>query len=336
MFKELKNGKRLLIEAELKPIQGDRFQPTGFADLGAATFVRPDGTRMLLVESAQSIANRLESTIIGPDNELIESLKGLPYIRVNLTRAGNTTTNSLLEAHRINSPFIISDEKFQTDFLAASEYERQKPLNWQKIAAAIIKYDVNSLLHGVFFSNLLDGRIKMARAISGFIEAENVQEVVSGGVKNNHIDPTGTLRAKNFEKDVYGNVPYQRVEFTAGKITAYFNIDISLLQSYTGINDELLKSNPSINDDLFDLLIGLSLYKIQTFLENGTRLRTACDLSVVDKLAVIEPKGFAIPSNTVLLAKVKENISKCKALFADPPVTAIDTETVIVKNKKEE
>jgi len=101
MFKELKNSKRLLIEAELKPIQGDRFQPTGFADLGAATFVRPDGTRMLLVESAQSIANRLESTIIGPDNELIESLKGLPYIRVNLTGAGNTKTNSLLEAHSI-------------------------------------------------------------------------------------------------------------------------------------------------------------------------------------------------------------------------------------------
>lgn len=28
---------RLLIEAELVPVQGSRFQPTGFPDLGAAT-----------------------------------------------------------------------------------------------------------------------------------------------------------------------------------------------------------------------------------------------------------------------------------------------------------
>jgi len=325
MFNELKNGKRLLIEAELKPIQGDRFQPTGFADLGAATFARPDGTRMLLVESAQSIANRLESTIIGPDNELIEGFKGLPYIRVNLTGAGDTTTNSLLEAHRINSPFIISDAEFQANFLVASEYERQKPLNWQKIAAAIIKYDVNSLLHGVFLSNLVDGRVKMPRVISGFIEAENVQEVVSGGVKNNHLDPTGTLQAKAFQKNVYGNVPYHRVEFTAGKITAYFNIDISLLQIYAGKND-----------DLFNLLMGLSLYKTQTFLEEGMRLRTACDLKVIEQLSVIEPKDFTIPSNEVLLAKVKESISNCKTLFADPPVTVINTETIVVKKEKAE
>jgi CRISPR-associated protein Csb1 len=59
---ELTSAPRLLIEAHLNPVAGDRFQPTGFADLGAAEYKRPDGTEMLLVESAQSVANRLEKT----------------------------------------------------------------------------------------------------------------------------------------------------------------------------------------------------------------------------------------------------------------------------------
>ena len=150
MFEPLSDQKRLLMEAELVPVQGNRFQPTGFPDLGAATYQTSDGTRMLLVESAQSMANRLEDTIIGPDNELIDELAGLSYIRVNLTEGTETTTNSLIEAHRINSPFIISDEAFKESFKKASEYKSKMPINWQKIARALFKYDVNSLIHGVF------------------------------------------------------------------------------------------------------------------------------------------------------------------------------------------
>jgi len=60
-FTKLNDAPRLLLEAELKPLQGDRFQPTGFADLGPARYTLPDGTEMLLVESAQSVANRMES-----------------------------------------------------------------------------------------------------------------------------------------------------------------------------------------------------------------------------------------------------------------------------------
>jgi CRISPR-associated protein Csb1 len=60
-FSELQEVPRLLLEAELRPLQGDRFQPTGFADLGPARYQLPDGTEMLLVESAQSVANRLEA-----------------------------------------------------------------------------------------------------------------------------------------------------------------------------------------------------------------------------------------------------------------------------------
>ena len=45
-----------------EPLQGKRFQPTGFPSLGAATFQTADGLG-LLVESAQSMANRIELTV---------------------------------------------------------------------------------------------------------------------------------------------------------------------------------------------------------------------------------------------------------------------------------
>ena len=35
-FQELRDKPRLLMQAELKPLQGTRFQPTGFPDLGAS------------------------------------------------------------------------------------------------------------------------------------------------------------------------------------------------------------------------------------------------------------------------------------------------------------
>lgn len=51
----LQNENRLLFEIPLRPVQGSRFQPTGFPSLGAATLQTPEG-RSLLVESAQSMA----------------------------------------------------------------------------------------------------------------------------------------------------------------------------------------------------------------------------------------------------------------------------------------
>lgn len=323
MFSELSGVQRVLMEVDLMPVQGARFQPTGFPDIGAATYQLPDGTRMLLVESAQSMGNRLESTILGADNELVPDLSGLSYIRVKLNGASETATNSLIEAHRINSPFIISDESFQQEFLNTSGYGRGRPLNWQRISNALFKYDVNSLLHGVFLANLEDGRVKVARSLTAFIEASNVREVVSGGVKNNPIDPTGKMRAEKYDKDVYGNVPYQRTEYTAGSIMAYFNLDIGLLRSY------------DLGQDAFELLVYLGLYKVKAFLDQGTRLRTACDLKCQGELKVKEPEGFSIPAKEDLLDRLKERISRCKSLFASPPVTEIETRTVWKKKAKD-
>ena len=57
------NANRTMLEADLAPVAGSRFQPTAFPDLGAAEFQAADGIKALLVESAQSVANLCRSKI---------------------------------------------------------------------------------------------------------------------------------------------------------------------------------------------------------------------------------------------------------------------------------
>jgi CRISPR-associated protein Csb1 len=321
MFEKLTNAPRLLMEQNLLAIQGVRFQPTGFADLGAAEYKLHNGKRMLLVESAQSVANRLEKTCLKGDGPHIDSdLDGLPYVVAKLSGATTAETSSLVEAHRINSPFIISNKDFQTEFLKKSGYEKGKPIAWDKVAETLFHFDPNALVHGVFMANLEDGRVRLPRAITGFVEASDVLEAVSGGVKNNPIDPTGKFRAKDYDKDVYGNVPYQRVEYTAGCIKAYFNLDLALIAGY-GL------PKPARN-----LLIALSLLKVRRFLASGLRLRTACDFKAEGEIAITSPPEFELPTETALLTEVQAGIEACTKdkLFASPPVTVIQT-TVVKK-----
>src|SRR3954471_22641422 len=110
-FNGLDSAPRILVEAALEPVAGTRFQPTGFPDLGPATYDAPDGTPTLLVESAQSMANRLEAVCWDEGaNDIAPELKGLPFVRVKLAGLGDgtDTTTSLQEFHRLNSPYIMS------------------------------------------------------------------------------------------------------------------------------------------------------------------------------------------------------------------------------------
>ncbi len=55
---------RLSFDVELAPLLGSTFQPTGFPDVGPATFIRFEVARRCnaCLESLQSMANRLEAT----------------------------------------------------------------------------------------------------------------------------------------------------------------------------------------------------------------------------------------------------------------------------------
>jgi len=208
----LAQAPRLLMECELKPLQGHRFQPTGFSDLGPARYTAPDGTEMLLVESAQSVANRLEAAIWDEaDDNLIEPLRGLPFILVK--QGDRRLTNSILEAHRINSPYILEggDKKVYDELKKGAAGMEKGAVDIRALAKLILRYDPNAVLHGVFLakSNLAGGRLRMTRLISGFIEAQGAAPAESGGVKDDRVDPSGDT------KKGFGNVPFPRTEFTA-------------------------------------------------------------------------------------------------------------------------
>jgi CRISPR-associated protein Csb1 len=274
-LKTLEGASRLLIEATLKPLQGSRFQPTGFPNLGAATYKTPGGADMLLVESAQSMANRLEAVCWDDVNDdWVKPLKGLPVVKVADSK-GNALTNSVLEAHRINSEYIARAKGF--DVIAKDiGFEKDRPFNVRKqLVPALLKYDPNALLHGVFLEEI-GGVIRLPRTLSAFIEAENVRVASSGGVKLNRVEPT--------LKDGEGNVPYPRDEYT-GKIKAYFNLDLAQIRAF-GLGETVEK-----------LLVALALFKIQKFLEVGLRLRTACDLALDESEPVAyRPEKFSLPS----------------------------------------
>lgn len=307
----LDSAQRLLIEATLKPLQGDRFQPTGFPNLGAATYKAPDGTGMLLVESAQSVANRLEAVCWDEvTGEWIPPLRGLPVVKV-ADEDGTALTNSILEAHRLNSTFIENSDWF-VRLKREIDYDEKhaRPINMRAaVYPALLKYDPNSLLHGVFLESIA-GVIRCPRALSGFIEAKDVGIASSGGVKNDRVDPTGKMSGGATKGG--GNVPFSRDEFTAQKITAYFNLDLAQIRAF------------GLGKTAEQLLVALALFKIRMFLANGLRLRTACDLDLVS-LDVKRPDGFEIPALEDLEETVPGIIVAVatEGRFADPPVTTV-------------
>jgi CRISPR-associated protein Csb1 len=323
----LHNSPRLLLEADLTPVAGRRFQPTGFADLGAADYKLPNGTEMLLVESAQSVANRLEKTCLDGDGPGLDpALDGLPYVIADLEGIdGVNPTSSLVEAHRIGSPYFLLNKEFQKCLTQEMGYNPKLPLDWKKIYAALFKYDANSLVHGVFLSLLEGGRVRTPRAITGFIEAEDVRRVVSGGVKNSPVDPTGKTQVADVkaESGVYSNVPYARVEYVAERITAYFNLDLALIRGYR------------LGDDAANLLTVLALLKVRRFLDSNLRLRTSCDFQV-DAIRAKAPSEFVLPPEAELLSAVQSGIKACGPLFANPPITRIKTKVKIVEKEKAE
>ena len=307
----LKTAPRLLIEAKLKPIAGTRFQPTGFPDLGAAQYKAASGDDMLLVESAQSMANRLETVCWDSvQNDWVSALNGLPCVLVK-NKDGKVITNSVLEAHRINSPYILEgkDKSFLTTLKTELAIGDLAVADLKLLSKTLLKYDINALIHGVFIakSEVAGGRMRLPRALTAFIEASQVHTASSGGVKNDALNPSGDA-AKGF-----GNVPFHREEFT-GNITAYFVLDLALIRGF------------GLGEDVEKLLIAISLFKIHRFLNEGLRLRTACDLELDDDLLPKKPAGYTVPTLKEIEDALPDLIKAVAGQFANPVKTTVSFE----------
>ena len=325
-LKPLQDAKRLLFEIPLKPLQGARFQPTGFPSLGAATYQTSGGTN-LLVESAQSMANHLEMTVWDTAKQDVrQELEGISHVRV--TRKGEFLTDTILESHRVNSPYILtsSDRTFLDAFLKTLKMElggktveeNEGLINRHGLARSLLKFDCGSLLHGCFLSNnrikleegggknvsLAGGRLRVARALTAFIEADGVRVAPSGGVKNDRVNPSGIA------EEGYGNVPFARDEYTAERITLYVNLDLAQIRGY------------GLGDSAECLLILMSLYKLRMLTSEGLRLRTACDLGTEKHdIHATMPKGWVLPALESLEKDLQSAITDCKNRMTVTAVT---------------
>jgi len=304
----LNDSSRLLVEVPLAPVQGTRFQPTGFPDLGAADYQLADGTRMVLVESAQSMANRLESVCWDESaSDWVSALRGLPYVAV-VDSDGKLVTTSVLESHRLNSPYILEskDKTFADRLKEELGAMTTGRVDLQRLAEVLLRYDINCLLHGIFLAkkDLAGGRLRLPRALSAFIEASDATVVAAGGVKRDDVDPSGDAH-KGF-----GHVPFHRDEYT-GNLRVYFNLDLAQLRGYR------------LPTATTRLLICLALFKIQRFLRDGLRLRTACDLAVNGPVQVSRPEGFELPTLEQLEEALPGLIQEANPAFAEPPVTRV-------------
>lgn len=295
--------RRLLFDIPLAPVQGARFQPTGFPDLGAATYQAGD-SEALLVESAQSMANRLEATIWDSASDtLIAAAQGLSHVRV-VDAKGGFLTASVLEAHRLNSPYIEKSDGdfFKKDLPTAIGSDKKRPLDRKKLISGLLRYDANALLHGIFLESI-DGRLRIARALSAFIEAKDISVAASGGVKNDRVQ--ATKEEGREAKDGFGNVPFHREEYTARSITASVNLDVEQIRAY------------GLPSEATTLLVTLALFKIRALFDGGLRLRTACDLDVVASYEwkARAPAAFTLPSLEELKTALAAAVKACSGHF---------------------
>lgn len=257
---------RTVLAAELTPVAGSLFQPTGFPDLGASEF----GDNQLLVESAQSMANWLEATTWNPAaNDQVPELAGIPYVRI-VDPEQNFLSSSRLEAHRLASAYIMNGTVNGTTGEKWVEQElglaKGRPLDYRAVARTCFRLDPVSLVHGVFFARKSwPWQPKVARAVTSFIEASNVKPAVSGGVKRDGVINEAKDGAT---AEGYGTVPHHRVEYTAETITAYFTVDHAQFRSY------------GLSEPATALLEALADFEIASLLDRGLRLRTRCDLEV--------------------------------------------------------
>ncbi|MEM3087089.1 MAG: type I-U CRISPR-associated RAMP protein Csb1/Cas7u [Halobacteria archaeon] len=303
---ELKGASRLLVEAQLRPVQGERFQPTGFPDQGAALYRaprrKPNGEvetdsignpvyeDVLLVESAQSMANRMERACWddgaedgGRVGDYNGDCKGIPYV-LAVDMNGEKLTASPLEAHRLASPYIWDTQQGKNLTKPLPEHLREKfglktsrLVPWRDVAKTLLEVDPGCLLHGVWFSDkeFSGGKVRLTRALTGYIEARSPQPANYGFQKRDPVSDRTEREAGQTAETGYGSVIGPMQDFTSPDIRAFFQLDVERLRSY-GLPHEKLEA-----------LLAWAIYKIWKVLSSGRDavgdLRTRCKFEVIGK-----------------------------------------------------
>ena len=302
---------RVLISAELHVANGSFFQPTGFPDIGACVYTDGAGRRRCLVESEQSMANRLEAVCMQAPGVWRPPMAGrLPVIRVK-DRKNRLLATNLTEAHRVASSYVLeSDIKGVKGTTLEKKLEEHLdldgktwPLNGRdRLAQSVFALDPGAILHGFQFMQWEAVGLRAARLLHARLEAALAEdgEVHYGLVKVDGIEP-GKSSAPKSNK---GQSIAPKVRYVPGSpdpddpspaIQATFEIDVLSLRerSLVPASSEDGTDDGSANRTAQRFLLALALWKIHRFLTNGPafdartgdtmgalRLRADCSLAL--------------------------------------------------------
>lgn len=301
------------------------FVPSGFVDVGHSV-VRDasTGKNLVIVDSVQSLANHIEATLVKQPGEVIDGLEAMPYVRLTITDpAGRTRTTSSLELpHRLASGWFCKAKELKTfqEALASD-------ILHNGIAAATFRRCPNSLLHGVFYSQLagLDPNVaKTPRLLSAEVVATGAQAISDGGVAKDPLFPSGEgfdvealVGAKATAAEVgAGYIPYRHQAFIAERI------ELAIYFAENRI------SRLPLPDAAKELLRSLAYYKLASLLAAPLDLRAHCIFQVKQ----LPPE---LTNVDALFQDLQQRLADCQAqsLFVDPPVTVFSLTLGAAKEK---
>ena len=333
LLDELLRQDRVLISAELRLANGSFFQPTGFPDIGACIYTDGAGQRRCLVESEQSMANRLEAVCMKPPGVWREPFDGkLPIIRVE---GGNgLLATNLTEPHRVASSYVLEGAVNGTTLHQKLEKHlglkgKVWPLDGrEKLTQAVFALDPAAMLHGFQFMQWEAVGLRAARLLHSRLEAvlaDTDSDVHYGLVKVDSIEPESSAAKKSNK----GQSLAAKTRHVPESIGATFEIDVLTLRerSLVAAGDE--------NRNAQRFLLALALWKIHRFLTNGPafdartgdtmgalRLRADCSLAVGQVKWSGSKQGAAFEQHSDLdlgrLVKPREKDGS-PALLVEPP-----------------
>lgn len=282
---------RILIMAALDLQNGHFLQPTGFPDIGYCVYVDADGKRRCIVESEQSMANRLEAVSTKAPGHWVDALSDLPVIEVR-DKHRNLLATNLTEPHRIASSYILEGKlegdasdvkaKFETQIGLLDDGARWPLDGREKLEKLIFALDPAALLHGFQFVQWNFVGLRQTRLLSARLECELSDEpdVDYGMVKFDRIDPEAHPKKSNKGQSIAAK---RRLVAAKDGITATFDLDVLGLKSL------------ALTGEQKKFLLSLALWKISAFLSNqpgfdarsgqtgpALRLRTDCYLHYKD------------------------------------------------------
>jgi len=306
---------RVVIEASLVLANGSFFQPTGFPDIGSCVFIDKDGRRRCLVESEQSMANRLEAVCMqAPGTWRAPFATKLPVVRV-VDGDGALLGTSLTEPHRLSSTYILEGtrdsnsnlQEILREKLGVSSDGKRWPLDKRaELSRVVFALDPAAVLHGFQFMQWSAVGLRQQRLLHARMEAvlAGDSDVHYGAVKVDSIDPKG-----HKEKSNIGQSIAHKARLVPESIVATFEIDVLGIRErwLVGNKPEPPKDNEepdkkkqradalAQNKKAQKFLLALALWKIRQFLadqpsfdartgqvERSLRLRSDCGLKLID------------------------------------------------------